>query len=114
MYLHPKYSVALLGGLLLTVVPALAGGLKHTDSTEFDVTQMTKIGTTELAPGDYVLRGKESQAQLDILQNGRVVATIPCHWVRLDKKAEMSEVYSTGSQVTEVKFEGRLEAAKVG
>ncbi len=114
MHLHSKYFAALLGGLLLTVVLALAGGLSHADSTEFDITQMTKIGITELAPGNYVIRGKESEAQLDILQNDRVVATVPCQWVRLDKKPQQSEVDSTGNRVTEVKFEGRLEAAKVG
>jgi hypothetical protein len=63
------------------------------------------FGTTQLQPGDYVIRGKESQPQLEILQHDKVVATVPCQWIRLDQKAH---------QVTEVQFAGRNEAAKIG
>jgi hypothetical protein len=114
MYPYAKCFVAVFGGLLLAVAPALAGSSMHTDSTEFDIDHTTTIGTTQLQPGDYVIQGTESQPQLDVLQNGKVVATVPCQWVRLNKKPGQSEILSSNNQVTQVEFQGRKEAAKIG
>lgn len=113
---HPaKHVLSLCGGVLLTVVPAFAAGSSmHTDTTQYDTHQTIKIGNTELQPGSYVIRAKESQPQLDILQNDKVVATVPCQWVRLNNKASESEVLSNNNQVTEVEFRGRSQAAKIG
>jgi hypothetical protein len=115
MHRCAKHLLVLVGGLVFTVVPALAAGSTiHIDSTAFKTTQTLKIGGAELKPGDYVIRGKESQPQLDVLENDKVIATVPCQWVRLDKKADQSRVLSSNSQVTEVQFQGRTEAAKIG
>lgn len=115
MYRHAKQLLVLSGSFLLSVVPILAAGSSmHTDSTEFDTQQMVNIGNTQLQPGNYVIRAQESQTQLDILQDGKVVATVPCQWVRLNNKASRSEVLSNNNQVTEVEFQGRKEAAKIG
>jgi len=115
MHWYAKNALTLSAGFLLGAVSALAAGSSmHMVSGEFDVTQTMTIGTTELQPGNYVIQGQESQPQLNILQNDKVIATVPCHWVRLDKKAPQTEVLSTNNQVTEVEFQGRKEAAKIG
>lgn len=86
----------------------------RTDSTRYDVTQPTRIGHTELKPGRYTLKANESKDQLRVIHNGKVVATVPCHWVKLSKKANYSEIMSNKDHVTQVEFQGREEAVSVG
>lgn len=85
----------------------------RTDSTPYDVTQPIEIGHTQLKPGHYTLKANESQDQLDVLHQGKVVATVPCHWVKLPQKANNSEVFSNRAKVTRVEFQGRREAVSV-
>jgi hypothetical protein len=102
-------------GLLAIFIFAMAvWASTRTDSTAYSVTQSTKVGTTQLAPGNYTLKAQESQNQLRILHDGNLVATVPCQWVKLSKKANNSEVFSTKNNVTRVEFQGRREAIKVG
>lgn len=86
----------------------------RTYSTRYDVTQKTEIGQTQLKPGRYMLKAKESKDQLRVLRHGKLIATVPCHWVKLAKKAHYSEIMSNKDQVTRVEFRGRREAVKVG
>jgi len=105
-----KYLVGLFGLLILSAMPVLAGSL----STDFVTATTVTFGTTQLQPGDYLIRGKESEPQLEILEHGKVIATVPCKWVPLDKKAQDSKIISNDNRVTEVQFQGRKEAAEVG
>jgi hypothetical protein len=86
----------------------------RTDSTRYDVTQAMKIGQTQLQPGRYMLKANESQDQLRVLHDGKLIATVPCHWVKLNHKANYSEVRSNKHRVTQVEFSGRQEAARIG
>lgn len=86
----------------------------RTDSTRYDVTQPTEIGHVQLKPGQYTLKASESKDKLRVLRNGNVVATIPCHWVKLQQKANNSEIFSNKDRVTRVEFQGRKEAISVG
>lgn len=102
------------------IVAALAaplwarGGSFRTDSTTYDTLHAVMIGSASLQPGHYRLKAKEGQSPLTILQNGKVIATVPCHWVKLPSKAHNSEILSNKNQVTRVEFQGREEAVKVG
>jgi len=109
---HARYCVGLLGILMLTA-PAWSSGSKHTDSMTLDVDQATTIGNTQLMPGHYTLKADESQNQLDVIHEGKTIATIPGQWVSLDQKADSSEVESENNRITEVKFQGRKEALKI-
>ena len=60
--------------------------------------------------GNYQLRAEEGQSNLEIIHDGKVVATVPCSWMQLPSKAEYSEVQSNANQVTQVQFSGRTEA----
>jgi len=114
MKLHAKCYLGVLTVLILTM-PAWAGkNSSHKDSIDYDVSQVTMLGGTQLQPGHYTITAREAESHLDIVQNGKVIATVPCQWVRLPKKAEQSEVSSDGNHVNEVEFEGRMEAAKIG
>lgn len=105
-----------LGGLavLAVALPLWAGPSPHNDSIPFDVTNAATVGQTQLAPGHYTLEANEASNELNIRQNGKMVASVPCHWVQLPQKAHDSEVLSSNSRVTEIDFRGRIEALKVG
>ena len=82
----------------------------HTNTVEWNVSQPTTIGGTEIKPGDYVIRAEDGGAQLEIVSRGKVVAQVPCQWTQLPQKAQASEVDIDGGQVTQVKFGGKTAA----
>jgi hypothetical protein len=99
--------------VLILVAPSLASSRK--DSTGFNPAQPTTIGNTQLQPGQYTLEATEGQNQLKVLRDGKVIATVPCHWVQLPAKPDSSEVLSdSNNQVTEIRFQGRPEAVRIG
>lgn len=114
MSLKPKFFGGVVATLILTA-PAWAGSAaSHKDSTGFDVSQVTTIGNTQLQPGHYTFEANEAESQLNVLKDGKVIATVPCHWVQLQKKADNSEILTNGNQVNEIRFGGRTQAADVG
>ena len=109
-----NFDVKKLGTVLATLLFAAAlWASSRTDSTGYDVTRPTQIGNTQLVPGHYTLKATESMNQLRVLQDGKVLATVPCRWVTLDHKADSSEILTNANRVTRVEFEGRTEAVSV-
>lgn len=96
------------------VFAAVVWASRRTDSTAYDVTQRVEIGQTQLKPGHYTIKANESKDQLRVFHDGKVVATVPCHWVKLHRKANNSEILSNQDRVTRVEFKGRAEAVSVG
>lgn len=109
-----RFQVKRYLGLLAIFAFAMVVWASRTDSTPYDVTQPTEIGHAQLEPGHYTLKATESKDQLRVLQNGKVVATVPCHWVKLSQKPQNSEILSNKDKVTRVEFQGRAEAANIG
>jgi hypothetical protein len=107
-----KYAGAL--AVVALALPVWAGSSSHTDSTTFDTMQTATIGQTQLQPGHYTLKAKESSDRLEVLQNGKLIATVPCSWIELAQKPRDSQVLSNQDRVTQVEFQGRMEAVKVG
>lgn len=114
MSFKPKFFGAVVAAVILTAPLWAASSSSHTDSTAFDVAHATTIGNTHLQPGHYTFEAKEDQSRLNVMRNGKVVATVPCHWIQLQKKPSASEILSNKNQVNEIRFEGRTEAAQVG
>ncbi len=85
----------------------------HTDVARWEADHATTIGTTQLEPGNYQFKARESQDQLEVVQDGRVVAQIPCHWIQLPTKAANTEITIKDNQVVQVQFEGRTEAVQI-
>lgn len=100
--------------LVVSLFAVAVWASNRTDSTTYDVTQSTEIGHAQLKPGSYTLKANESQDQLQVLRHGKVVATVPCHWVKLPQKANNTEIFSNKTRVTRVEFQGRREAVSVG
>lgn len=82
----------------------------HMDSMSWEPIQPVTIGSTQVMPGQYQLRAEEGQSNVEVLQNGKVIATVPCNWMQLPTKAENSEVQTDNNKVTQVEFSGRTEA----
>ena len=113
MKLHARHFLGVLIVVALSM-PLWAHSSVRTDSTPYDPMSAVMVGKTSLQPGHYRLKAKEGQSQLNILHDGKVIATVPCHWVQLPSKASNSEIFSDKHQVTRVEFRGREEALKVG
>lgn len=111
---HAKHYLGVVA-ILILAMPLWAG--KNTPriySAHFEASRVTMIGTTELQPGNYTFQVKEAQNQLDVIKDGKVIATVPCQWIQLPKKAVGSEIQSDENRVTEIDFAGRTEAVKIG
>lgn len=84
----------------------------HTDSVLFQVDHTLTIGAQQLEPGNYSLKIKDGESQLTIVRNSdsKVIATIPCQWIDLSKKADQSEVVTNADRVVQVEFDGKSKA----
>jgi hypothetical protein len=100
-----KYLVALAFSLIS--LPAWAA---HSDSMSWELHETTTIGSAQVKPGNYLFRAEEGQSELQIIQDGKVIAKVPCSWTHLTKKAPESEIQILNNQMIEVQFAGRREA----
>ncbi len=114
MSFKPKFFGAVVAAVILTAPVWAASASSHKDSARFDAAEATTIGNTQLQPGHYTFEAREDQSRLNVLKDGKVVATVPCHWVQLQKKPSASEILSNKNQVNEIRFGGRTEAVQVG
>jgi hypothetical protein len=103
-----KYYLGGLGVLLLAA-PALA----RTYTSNFDIAQPTKVGNTELKPGDYVIKAGDGAKEMSIMRNGALVAQVPIRWTQLSKKSPADEFETNNGRVTQIKFGGRNEAIQL-
>jgi hypothetical protein len=108
MRLRVKHYFAGLALLALTL-PVWARTYKQS----LAVNKNTTIGSAQLQPGSYDLTADDSKPEITIMQKGKVVATVPGEWVKIQQKAKSSNVESDGDKVTEVQFSGMDQAFKV-
>lgn len=111
MRLHLKQIISVLAIFVFAMV---VWASTRVDSTRYVVTQTINIGQTQLKPGHYTLKANESNDKLRVIHDGKLVATVPVHWVKLQNKADNTEIFSNKNQVTRVEFRGRREAVSVG
>lgn len=99
-----------LGGLALVALalPVWA----HTDSIRYVATHPVTIAGVQLAAGTYELKADDSTNQVTVQKDGGAVVTqVPCKWIQLPQKPQASEVLSNQSEVTQLDFSGKTEAA---
>jgi hypothetical protein len=94
-------------------ISALPRWAAHTFSTDWSPETPITIASTQIKPGDYELKAEEGKSELQVLQKNKVIATVPIQWTKLPTKARASEIVADGTKVTEVEFEGRIEAAQI-
>ena len=83
-------------------------------TAEWDISQATTIGNTQVKPGTYTVEAHANQNTLDVLRDKKVVAQLPCHWIQLPQKASETEVETNNNQIVQVQFSGKTEAVSVG
>ena len=105
MRLDTKHVFAGLAVLIL-VMPAWA----RTYRPEWSVSTPVTIGRTQVKPGNYQLNADDTKQELTVLQNGKVLANIPGHWVKLPKKAANTTIDTDGDKVSQVEFGGSDQA----
>jgi hypothetical protein len=64
------------------------------------------IGSAQLKPGSYELTADDTKKELNILQKGKIIATVQGQWVKIPQKAGASEVDFDGDKITQVQFSG--------
>jgi hypothetical protein len=102
--------------MALSFMLSLAGFAKDKDmnSGQFDLDQTAKIGSTMLQPGHYKAEwsGPANAANVQILQNGKTVATTKGTVKELPQKApyDAVTVNSQTHRVDEIDFSHRAEA----
>ena len=105
MRLDMRHVFAGLAALML-VMPVWA----RTHKEQWTVNTPVTIGGTQIKVGDYQLNADDAKKELTVLQNGKVVATVPGQWVKLPKKADYTTVETDSGKVTRVLF-GRSDQA---
>ncbi len=84
----------------------------HIDTADWNADQAISIGGTQIKPGQYLLRAEEGKSELQVIQKGKIIATIPCQWIQLQSKPSNSQVQTDGGKVTQVQFGGRTSAVQ--
>jgi hypothetical protein len=105
MHLRLKHLFAGLAAfILVTSVWA------RTYKASWTVNTPVTIGGTQVKVGDYQLNADDAKKELTVLQNGKVLATVPGQWVKLPKKADYTSIQTDGGKVTQVQFGGSDQA----
>src|ERR1700722_14388263 len=53
----------------------------HSYSADLSPTKPTTVGTIQLQPGEYKLKAEDGKSELQIVHKGKVVGTVPVHWI---------------------------------
>jgi hypothetical protein len=95
--------------LLTLAVPVWA----RTHSTTAYSDGSTTIAGTQLKAGDYELKVEDNGTELQVIQEGKLVAHVPVQWVQLPNRAKTTEVMLDNDRITEVHFGGDTQAVQI-
>lgn len=105
--------------ILLPAVSAFAGTDAHKGS--LNINEAVQVAGKQLPAGNYTLKwnGTGPTAQVNIISNGKTVATVPAQVVTLDQKSgqDVAEIQTASDGVktlTGVQFEGKNYALQIG
>jgi hypothetical protein len=70
----------------------------------------TTIGSAQLKPGSYELTADDTKKELNILQKGKIIATVQGEWVKIPQNAQGSGVDFDHDKITQVRFSGSDQA----
>ena len=101
MRFRVKHYIAGLAVLTLTM-PVWARTYK--ESLVLD--KNSTIGSAQLKPGTYQLTADDTKKELNILQKGKIIATVQGQWIKIPQKAGAPEVDFDGDKITQVQFSG--------
>jgi hypothetical protein len=105
MHLRMKHYLAGLAVLTLTM-PVSA----RTYKASLDLNKNTTIGSVQLKPGSYEFSADDTKKELNILEKGKIIATVQGQWVKTPEKSRGSGVDSVDDKITQVRFTGSDQA----
>ena len=105
MRFRAKHYLAALAVLTLTM-PLFARTYKES----LVLNNNTTIGSAQLKPGSYEFTADDTKKELNILQNGKIIATVQGQWVKIPQKAQDSGVDTDHDKITQVRFSGSDQA----
>ena len=105
MHLRVKHYLACLT-ILALAMPMWA----HTYKESLTFSNNITIGSAQLKPGSYELTADDTKKELNIVQRGKIIATVQGEWVKIPQKALGSGVDSDGDKITQVRFSGSDQA----
>ena len=105
MRLRVKHYLACLAVLTLTM-PVWARTYKYS----LALSKNTTIGSAQLKPGSYDLTADDTKKELNILQKGKIIATVQGQWVKNLEKGDGAGVDSQDDKITLVRFSGSDQA----
>ena len=105
MRIRMKHYLAGLAVLTLTM-PVCARTYKESMTLDKNST----IGSAQLKPGTYQLTADDTKKELNILQKGKIIATVQGEWVKIPQNAQGSGVDLYNDKITQVRFSGSDQA----
>ena len=82
----------------------------RTHKASLGISRNTTIGSVQLKPGSYLVTADDTKKELNILQNGKVIATVQGQWVKIPQKADALAVEISNDKITQVQFGGSDQA----
>lgn len=70
----------------------------------------TTVGSAQLKPGSYEFAADDTKKELNILQKGKIIATVQGQWVKLPQKEREGGADSTDDKITQIRFSGSDQA----
>jgi hypothetical protein len=105
MRFRAKHYLAGLAFLTLTM-PVWA----RTHKESFTLGKNTTIGSAQLNSGTYEFAADDTKTELNILQKGKIIATVQGQWVKIPQKALFGGIDSKDDKITRVQFSGSDQA----
>jgi hypothetical protein len=109
-----KCVIAFTAIFLLLPLTAFA---RSKDTGSLNLVSTTKIGTTQLKPGNYKVRwdGSSPNVKVAVLQRNKPVATLQAKLIELPKPAPYNSVQTDvhTNQIQQIDFGGKREALVV-
>jgi hypothetical protein len=92
----------------LLSLPALtAPAWAKNQTADIRLNKPAAIEGISLQPGKYHIVVYEEGTEVKFIRDGKIVAYVRANWVRLDTKAEHSELLLSGDEVDEIDFAGK-------
>jgi hypothetical protein len=104
-------SIQLLATFTLLTLAAPVWARTHSATAISDGS--TTVAGTQLKAGDYELKVDDNGSQLQVIQNGKIVAQAPVQWIQLPQKPSATSVLLDNNKIVEVDFGGDSQAVQI-
>lgn len=85
---------------------------KATTSATMDILTAVSLNGKQLKPGTYTVSADDSK--VTVAKDGKIVAEAPVQWKDENSKPHYSNIITTGDQVTEIHFGGKMRYVAIG